>query len=363
MLTGFAKLDLPWAQWPLISNAPMSGVATSQLAVAVTQAGGLGQIGFTGDPALLDRELSSARRHLHPPPQPQSHDAEAPQQPLPVGAGIIVFGASPEAFMPVLAQHAPAVVWLSFGSAAELQHWTASIRQHTPQSKVWIQLGSVRAALEAARLCKPDALVLQGSDAGGHGHAGGSSIVPLLPEVADALRAAGLPALPLVAAGGIMDGRGAAAALALGAAGVVMGTRFLGAAEASVPVRFRKLVLEAVDGGESTARSRAFDAMWGTNVWPETYDGRCLKNAMYRHVSGGMSHAEARAKLYEAASGAAGRGLDAQDTMSVWAGAGVGLVNQVQTAADIVGEVRADVLQTVAALGDAMHGRAATSAP
>jgi len=102
--------------------------------------------------------------------------------------------------------------------------------------------------------------------------------VSLIPEVADALRAAGLPDIPLVAAGGITDGRGNAAALALGVSGVVMGTRSLGAEEANVPPSFRRAIFEASDGGEVTAWCRAFDAMWGHNMWPPLYDGRCLKN-------------------------------------------------------------------------------------
>ncbi|SPO07469.1 related to FMN-dependent 2-nitropropane dioxygenase [Cephalotrichum gorgonifer] len=323
----------------------MGGVAGSKLAVAVTGAGGLGQIGFTGDPHLLDEELTSARRQLR---NHKLANETGSGHVLPLGTGIIVVGTPVEEFISVISKHNPAVVWLSFGTAAEFQEWTTKIRQDSPLTKIWVQLGSVGAALEAARGCRPDALVLQGSDAGGHGHESGASIVSLIPEVCDAFRAGGLPDIPLIAAGGIMDGRGVAAALALGASGVVMGTRFLGAEEAKAPSQFRQAILEASDGGQSMARSRAFDAMWGPNPWPETYDGRCLKNSMYQSIKDGLSTEEARRKLYQ---DLRGQNVSPQDTMSIWAGTGVGMVKKVEKAADIVSQVRKAARETIMLLG------------
>lgn len=342
-----SKLGLPWVQFPFISNAPMGGVAGSRLAVAVTRAGGLGQIGFTGSPRLLENELAFARSQLQS--DESEHKIEHSTQ-VPVAAGIIVFGAPMEAFVSVIARHKPAVVWLSFATVAEFQQWTIAIRQQSPLSKVWIQIGSVRAALEAAR-CQPDALVLQGSDAGGHGHESGASIVSLIPEVADSLQNTGNYHIPLIAAGGIMDGRGAAAALVLGASGIVMGTRFLGAEEAEIPEDFRTLILEASDGGESTGRSRAFDAMWGPNIWPEMYDGRCLKNSMYQMVKDGLSDDEARRRLCADTGAIKGQGPSAKDTMCVWTGTGVGLVNRIEKAGDIVEQVREDTLKNLVRFG------------
>ncbi|OQE82046.1 hypothetical protein PENNAL_c0038G01987 [Penicillium nalgiovense] len=125
-------------------------------------------------------------------------------------------------------------------------------------------------------VCRPDALALQGVDAGGHEHGNGASIVSLIPEVADALSDLGIYYLPLIAAWGIVDGRGCAFAFALGASGIVMGTRFLAAKNASVPAVYRDAIFEASDGGETTARSRVFDEIWGPNVRPKKYDGRCF---------------------------------------------------------------------------------------
>jgi nitronate monooxygenase len=287
------KHDLPWIQLPFIANAPMSGVATSKLAIAVTLSGGLGQIGFTGSPFKLEAELENAQTQLKD-FMPTNLDPGV----LPVGVGIIVIGSSPQRWLPIFARFKPAVIWLSFGSAQKMKAWTEGIRGATPSSKVWIQVGSVSAALEAAHSCQPDALVMQGSDAGGHGHSKGASVMTLVPEVADALKDHGLSRIPILAAGGIMDGRGVAAAITLGAEGAVLGTRFIGAEEAVMDSDIRDEVLAASDGGESTVRSRIFDDIWGTNPWPQLYDGRCLRGAIYNNREKGMDMESVWTQLY-----------------------------------------------------------------
>jgi len=113
--------------------------------------------------------------------------------------------------LPVLEKYNPAIVWLfaakELGDYAE---WTTQFRKVCPQSAVWIQVGSATAALTVAQSAKPDALIMQGADAGGHGFERGASIVSLLPETSDVLNANGLGNLPLLASGGIVDARGAA---------------------------------------------------------------------------------------------------------------------------------------------------------
>lgn len=105
----------------------------------------------------------------------------------------------------------------------------------------------------------------------GHGFEKGAGIISLLPEVADALATEGYGNIPLVTAGGIVDGRGAAAALTLGAQGVVMGTRFLSATEANIHPKWRDAVLATSDGGQNTVRAKLFDELRGPNMWPERY--------------------------------------------------------------------------------------------
>ncbi|KAJ5325997.1 hypothetical protein MYU51_000873 [Penicillium brevicompactum] len=325
------KTYLPWIQTPLIINAPMSGIAKSKLATAVTIAGGLGQIGFMDHLQDLTYELEISKKTLA--------DIKTPT--LPIGLGVIVFGTPMEAWMNLFAKYKPAVAWLSFAEADELQKWSESIRRASPQTRIWVQLGSVQAAVEVARACQPDALVLQGIDAGGHGHQDGASIVSLIPEVADTLSQLGFD-IPLIAAGGIVDGRGCAAALSLGASGVVMGTRFLAAEETAIPAVYRNAIFEVSDGGQSTARSRVFDEIWGPNFWPETYDGRCLKNQAYEKYRSGVDIKNIRSWLSGAMNGPAAERLSVQDMGSIWAGTGVGLVKQPGRAAEILEQIRAD---------------------
>jgi nitronate monooxygenase len=206
---------------------------------------------------------------------------------------------------------------------------------------VWIQVGTVSAAL-AASACHPDAIVLQGVDAGGHGVAHGASIISLLPETADALEAQGASNITLVAAGGIVDGRSSVAALALGASAVVMGTRFLGAEETNISADVREAVLETRDGGETTVRSKIFDEMWGSNSWPQIYDGRCLRNAAYDNITNGMSLAEVQKLFQQTLERARTQHVDVRDINSIWSGTGVGMVRKEEKAADIVRKVQED---------------------
>ncbi|KAF7592978.1 hypothetical protein BBP40_012214 [Aspergillus hancockii] len=328
------KQALPWAQTPVIINAPMSGAATSDLAVAVTRAGGLGQIGFLDNKCTLAHQLEQARRQL----QDIMHTQKSSLAPLlPIGVGMIVFDSPVTPWLPLFSEYKPAVAWLSFGTTDEFKIWTDGIRKASPHTQVWIQLGSVNTALDAAKTCHPDALVLQGSDAGGHGHADGASIITLLPEVADTFRDHGISNVSLIAAGGIVDARGAAAAAMLGAAGVVMGTRFLAAEETEVPLEFREAIFGARDGGQATVRSRVFDEMWGPSPWPGMYDGRCLRNTSYDCVEGGMSMDEMRQRLYQ---DLYGKQITFKETVSVWAGTGAGMVKRCEKAADIVEQVQ-----------------------
>ncbi|RFU81187.1 nitronate monooxygenase [Trichoderma arundinaceum] len=331
------KRDLPWIQLPFIANAPMSGIATSKLAVAVTLSGGLGQIGFTGSTHGLEVELESAQGQLKD-FMAGNRDLDV----LPVGVGVIVTGSSLQRWLPIFERYKPAVIWLSFGSTLQMHAWARGIREATSSTKVWIQVGSVNAALQAAQSCQPDALVMQGSDAGGHGHARGASVVTLVPEAADTLRDHGLSHIPILAAGGIMDGRGVAAAITLGAEGAVLGTRFIGAEEATVDSDVREEVFTATDGGESTVRSRVFDDIWDTNPWPPLYDGRCLRGAIYNNLETGMSINEVREQLYRDSQRSQVEEVKMRDIACIWAGTGVGMVTKLEQAADIVKQVQED---------------------
>ncbi|KAJ4129109.1 hypothetical protein NW768_007640 [Fusarium equiseti] len=316
----------------------MSGFATNELAVAVSQAGGLGQIGFTGSPGMLQRDLEQAKQKLH-----GTSIFNETSKVLPVGVGIIAIGGNVGPWIQTFAKYRPAMVWLSFGTDNEFRSWSENIRAVSPDTKVWIQVGSVKAALTAATSCAPDALVLQGSDAGGHGHKHGASIVTLIPEASDGLREQGLSSIPLIAAGGIMDKRSVTAAIALGASGVVMGTRFLVSHEIEVANDIKDECIAARDVGEATVRSRIFDDIWGQNLWPNMYDGRCLRNAMYDNVEeAGMSIEEARLALSTRSRSEGEKGSVVRDAYTIWAGTGVGMLRKKEKAADIVKQIRGE---------------------
>lgn len=262
---------------------------------------------------------------------------------LPVGVGFINWGADLRRALPVVADFKPCAIWFfAPSSLAELRGWTARYREASPASKIWVQVGSVREAGDVARECRPDVLVVQGTDAGGHGLAQGAGLVSLLPEISD--RIAEL--VPdeeerpvLVAAGGIAEKRGVAAALVLGASGVVMGTRFLASNEAVLAKGYQDEVLRASDGGQTTIRTKVWDNARGTTGWAETHNGRGIINKTYTDAQGGMADEENK-RLYEehVKKGDQGWGVDAR--LCTYAGSAVGLVKEVKGAGEIVREVR-----------------------
>lgn len=220
----------------------------------------------------------------------------------------------------------PAVIWL-FGARelSDYATWAERIRTASPHSMLWIQVGSVEAALTVAQTVRPDVLCVQGSDAGGHGFEKGAGIISLLPEIADALVQAGFADLHLVAAGGIVDGRSAAAAFALGAEGVVMGTRFLAATETNVHPSYREAILAASDGSQSTTRCKLFDELKGPNIWPEAYDGRGIVMESWQDHLDGVSIEEIRSRHAEAVQlDNKGFGSNGKGRAAMWAGTGVG---------------------------------------
>ncbi|PGH35093.1 nitronate monooxygenase [[Emmonsia] crescens] len=339
------------ANTPAIISAPMLAIASPNLAIAVTRAGGFGFIGAGFDVSNLEKLLSEAATLASSTTIPNYNKDDKPSPPLPIGIGFLNWGANLSQTLPVLQKHTPAAVWLFAAPEPEptetLATWSREIRRVTNnRTRIWIQIGTVAEALETAAKAKPDVLVVQGSDAGGHGLAHGASIISLVPEVKDALARAGYGGegegeIALVAAGGIADGRGVAAALCLGAQGAVMGTRFLACSDAAVPRGYQSEVLRVRDGGVSTARTTVYDVARGFNAWPARYDGRGVVNETLRDKEAGMDDGENQ-RLYkeEMAKGDAGWGPAGR--LTTYAGTGVGLVREVKTAEEIVREVVAE---------------------
>jgi nitronate monooxygenase len=181
-----------------------------------------------------------------------------------------------------------------------------------------------------------DIIIAQGRDAGGHsGTTRGT--MGLVPAVVDAVAP-----IPVVAAGGIADGRGLAAALALGAAGVSMGTRFTASRESLWDQAMKAATLAAA--GDQTEQTRVFDVVRAA-AWPSIYPGRALRNAFSARWHG---HEEAlavdqkdqeRAYLATAA--------DDFTNRVVWAGEGVDLIDDIPTASQIIERIIAQAVATI----------------
>jgi nitronate monooxygenase len=325
-------------------------IATAPLALAVSRSGGLGFLGTGTDPSSIFKFLNDSFVLHTASPIP-----DVPEGILPVGIGFICWGADLNEAKSVIADapSKPAAAWLfAARELSDLPSWSEEIRTASNgKTKIWIQVGTVADCLEVAKSCKPDVLVIQGSDAGGHGLAQSSSIISLLPECVDALEREGFGHIPLIATGGIVDGRGTAAALTLGAVGTSMGTRFLASPEAAISQGYQAAVLAASDGGVSTARTTVYDKIRGILGWPSTYNGRGILNQSFWDYIKGMNDDENR-QLYDAAAEQGDAGWGNAGRMTTYAGTGVGLIREVKPAAEIVKEVRKDARKALASVNE-----------
>lgn len=334
------KADYPWVRTPLIVGAPMRLIALAELAVEISAAGGIGFIGAGTDVHDLGIHLQHAETLLSrvSPPLPTKKFI------MPIGIGFITWGASLPDSIALIRKYKPAAVWFFAPvSIYELREWTKWSREASPETKIWVQIGSVKEAVDVVQAVEPDVLIAQGTDAGGHGRAQGAGIVSLIPEVSDVIAAfttkAKVQRPLIVAAGGIVEKRGVAAALVLGASGVVLGTRLLAAKEAKIGKGYQNEILRASDGGQTTVRTKVYDMLRGTTGWANTHNARGIINRSYNDSIAGMDENENR-RLYtkEMEKGDEGWGVDGR--MTTYAGTAVGLIKEVKKAAEITQEVR-----------------------
>jgi nitronate monooxygenase len=300
-LTDFFAIQHP------IMLAPMAMVSGGRLAAAVTAAGGLGLVGGGyGDPAWLSAEIALAGGAR-------------------VGYGFITWSLAqaPDLLNSVLARRPPTVM-LSFG---DLEPFADAVhRAGVPLTAQVQNLAQARRALDAGA----EIIVAQGGEAGGHGMSVRSTFT-LVPEVVD-LVSARSPVTLVVAAGGVADGRGLAAALALGADGALVGTRFWASDEALVSAAAHRRALAAE--GDDTIRTKVFDIVRERD-WPEGYDLRLVRNALIQRWHDRPD--ELLARLPEAIN-AYREGVAAEDfdVDTVLVGEAVGIIHDVAPAADIL---------------------------
>ena len=205
-----------------------------------------------------------------------------------------------------------------------------------------IQVTDLNEARRAVEL-GADVIVAQGTEAGGHGALRGRSIFSFLPAVVDLARPT-----PVLAAGGIADGRGLAAVLALGAAGALIGTRFQATTESLAGA---ETVRAIVDGrSEETERNRILDIARGSD-WPSRYSARTLAHPYLDRWRGREAELAADPHARQAYQDDVARGMI--PALPVWAGEGVDLITDVPAAGDLVDRLVSEARQALGAPGDA----------
>lgn len=289
-----------------ILSAPMALAGGGALAAAVTRAGGLGLIGGGyGDSGWLTTQYAAAGNTR-------------------TGCGFITWSLAkqPQLLGEVLARQ-PAALMLSFGDPVPFAAEIAMAG--VPLICQCQSLAHVRTALEVGAAI----IVAQGAEAGGHGHSRGT--LPLVPEVADLL-ARESPDTLLLAAGGIADGRGLAAALMLGADGVLVGTRFWASREALVHPNHHAAAVAAT--GDQTVRSALPDIARRLD-WPKPFDIRVSDNAFIATWRG--REAELRAAIEEEAPAYREAFIAGDpDRAAVVFGEAAGLISDIPSAGEIV---------------------------
>ena len=318
-----------------IVQAPIGGLARPELAAAVSEAGGLGMLALTwSDPHEIDTALTRMRE-LTDRPFGVNLILDWPQEErlrrcLDAGVRIVsFFWGDPSPLVPI-AHEAGAIVLHTVGSATE-----------------------ARRAVDAG----VDAVVAQGWEAGGHVW-GEVATLPLVPRVVDAVAPT-----PVVAAGGIGDGRGLAAVLALGASAGWLGTRFVMAGEALAHPRYRELLAAASE--TATVHSTLYDI-----DWPDARH-RTLRNSTFeaweaagRPPSGQRpgegetvaTRADGSAILRYSSSSPSAELSGNVEAVSLWAGQSVGLIDRVRPAGEIVRQLAEEAAAAMKAGAAAIRG-------
>jgi nitronate monooxygenase len=289
-----------------ILSAPMDVIAGARLTAAVSAAGGFGILGGGyGDRAWLEQETTKLKQYAT----------------APFGVGFITWSlAKQPELLDIALDSKPRAIMLSFGDP---RPFAPRIKAAGARLICQVQTEDMtRQALEAGA----DILVAQGTEAGGHGAS--RTTIDIVPAIVDL--AAGR--VPVVAAGGIGDGRGLAAMMMLGASGVLLGTRFYASQECDGADEAKKRICEASSG--TTTRGIIFD-LSRNNVWPAPFTGRCLINDHSRRWTGRevelLQNVTAVSAEYAAAKAAGNF-----DVAAVIAGEAVGLIHDIPPAAEIV---------------------------
>lgn len=303
--------ELLGIEHPIVLGGMGTGTSPA-LVAAVSAAGGLGVLGATRqDPAEVGRDAAAIRALTG----------------TPFGLNLLLFMERPGQYDGLLAAR-PRVVSTAWpGLEQDLGGYVA--RAHKIGALFMHMVSTVAEAKAAAR-AGADVIVAQGTEGGGH--IGLMGTMPLVPMVVSAVAPT-----PVLAAGGVADGRGLAAALALGADGVLLGTRFLATEEAPIAKGFKQAIVES-DGHDTLVTD--IPDVANDQVWPGAYvrvrRNRFIEEWMGRGHELRRHRAEVSAQLREAAK------AGDPDRGAIMIGQTAGLIDRVEPAADLVRQISRD---------------------
>lgn len=307
--------DLLGIRHPLVL-APMGGASDPKLVAAVSEAGGLGLLAATWTEKLdLQDQIREIRRRTV----------------QPFGVNFVLHMADPESISLCLAEGVPVLSAFRGDPRRVIAQAHAAGALTVYQATTVAEVASVVGA-------GVDVVIAQGNEAGGH--CGPEPLWSFLPDALAAARE-----VPVLAAGGIVDGRGLAAALALGAGGAVMGTRFIASDECPASASWKAALLAAKTG--DTLVSGVWDQIRGED-WPGV-NVRSLRNTVLDHWHG-------RAEALAAEQGPALADLVAAELrddasgMALLAGTGAGRIKSILPAGQIIADVMAEAERVLAGL-------------
>lgn len=285
--------------YPIIQGG-MAWVAEYHLAAAVSEAGGLGIIGAGGAPASFVRDQIRQVKELTS---------------KPFGVNLMLMNPEADQIAQVIAEEGVKVATTGAGNPGKyMAMWKdAGIRVIPVVASVGLAKMMERAGA--------DAVVAEGTESGGH--IGEATTMTLVPQVVDAV------SIPVIAAGGIADGRGFAAAMMLGAQAVQMGTRFVVAKESIVHANYKQKVIAAKDiDSEVTGRSTGHPV-------------RCIRNKMTREYLRMEKDGAGLEELEKLTLGSLRKAVVEGDVVegTLMAGQIAGLVKEEQTCAQIIEEI------------------------
>jgi nitronate monooxygenase/enoyl-[acyl-carrier protein] reductase II len=313
-----------------IVQAGMGPFAPARLAAAVSNAGALGSLGTFGlDPIKLVRPADDLARQF-------ASIRDLTDRPFAINYVVPYFEERADervALFELGLRIEPKVVSFALGDPGEFVK-----RAQDAGALVMVQVTTVNHAEEAAAR-GADLIVAQGGESGGYG--GSVSTMALVPQVVDAVRP-----IPVVAAGGIFDGRGLAAALALGAVGVNVGTRFLASREATIPDGYKRAILAAAS--EDVVK---FDALNDLLPSPGTRGyGTVLRSVRTRFINDLQAQPEKARTDTERLLGALTAAIQAGNVQEVLptAGQSAGGIDEILSAAEIVDRMVSDAEKALA---------------